>query len=308
VIKKRDLYNFLKLYKPIFGSLHSVKTINIEATSHCNQKCAFCSTGTEQNPRTKGTMSFDTFKLLVDQLTEKTELKIAGYGEPFINKELEVCLAYAMKNNHYVKVFTNLAAVNEKRMKAVMDIGIQQMIISLDAMDKEAFMKYKQVDQFDRVIKNLEKLHKIQEKIPKKTEIIVKMVINNYNETTVDEFSQYIKSLGFTPSMAKLSVALSEASDEQVIEFTHTARKNAPEKKEKKYSKNCAHIWGSMIVYWNGDISVCGQDPDGHHIHGNLHQDDIWKLFNHSKARQKFRERYYQDPSQNDICRNCSSA
>ncbi len=42
------------------------------------------------------------------------------------------------------------------------------MIISLDAMDKEAFMKYKQVDQFDRVIKNLEKLHKIQEKIPKK--------------------------------------------------------------------------------------------------------------------------------------------
>ena len=75
MIIKRDLYNLLNLSKPFLGPVHNVMTTNIEVASHCNQKFAFCSTGIDQSPRTKGTIVFDTFKLLVNQLNETTRVK-----------------------------------------------------------------------------------------------------------------------------------------------------------------------------------------------------------------------------------------
>ena len=75
MIIKKDLYNLLNLSKPFLGPVHNLKTTNVEVTSHCNQKFAFCSTEIDQNTRTKEAIVFDTFKLLGDQLNEKTRVK-----------------------------------------------------------------------------------------------------------------------------------------------------------------------------------------------------------------------------------------
>ena len=75
MIIKRDLYNLLNLSKPFLGPVHNLKTTNVEVTSHCNQKFAFCSSEIDQSPRTKEAIVFETFKLLGDQLNEITRVK-----------------------------------------------------------------------------------------------------------------------------------------------------------------------------------------------------------------------------------------
>ncbi|MDD8013603.1 MAG: SPASM domain-containing protein, partial [Acidobacteriota bacterium] len=67
-------------------------------------------------------------------------------------------------------------------------------------------------------------------------------------------------------------------------------------------------VWGGLQCFWNGDVSVCCQDPRGLHIHGNVMATPLRELLSAAPARCEFRRRYFEDPGQIDICRRCDDA
>ena len=89
----RRLHAELKLTQSVFPV--PPRTIDIELTNICNQKCVFCATGLETNERPQGMITFENFKNILEFAYSKTNIQLAGYGEPFLHKELEKFLLYA---------------------------------------------------------------------------------------------------------------------------------------------------------------------------------------------------------------------
>lgn len=302
----RRLHAELKLKQSIFPV--PPRTIDIELTNICNQKCVFCATGLETNERPQGMMTFETFKNILEFAYPKTNIQLAGYGEPFLHKELEKFLIYAdQRGLKSVEVYTNFAALNEKRIRGLLDHPFKRLIISLDAMSKNSFIAYKGIDQFDIVVKNIEILaNEARKRTKVNQELVIQMVTSQVNLAEADEFKTYVKGLGMTPNIKTLNTRTSFASEESKEQF------EIPEKSRysgnTKFSHKCHWMWGGMLIFWNGDTTICCQDPTGLETYGNVNQNNVVELLNYDSRKINFRKRYYDDPAQIDLCKGCENA
>jgi MoaA/NifB/PqqE/SkfB family radical SAM enzyme len=302
--------NFLltrfKIHKSLFKG--TFDTFNIELTNYCNQKCKFCATGLNNNTRPKGKLDFATFKKAVDLLGPRTVIQFAGYGEPFLNKRLEDFLEYvAVRGVSYnLEVFSNFGIITENRIRGLLDFPFKRLIVSLDAMDRESFIQYKGTDEFEKVFENIKILSdEVIKRGRVKQELVIQMVVTKKNADQVQSFKEVIRSMRLVPKTKPLNTHMAKAPRNQISEF------EVPELSQYKhngYKKTCYWLWGGIMVFWNGDVSICCQDPTGRKIYGNVRDNDIVELLNSDADRCKFRELYFRDPGLIDICRNCYRA
>jgi MoaA/NifB/PqqE/SkfB family radical SAM enzyme len=286
----------------------SLMIINIELTNHCNHKCKFCSTGLNTNIRKKGKMDFETFKLIAQQISPGTTVVIAGFGEPFLNTELELFLEYAhtfgVTSN--LQLLSNFGAISEKRIRRLLDYPFKRLVVSLDSMSRETFIEYRGCDDFDNVLNNITILSDEMKKRKTITqEIMIQMVVTKKNIHEKELFIDYAKRMNFIPRLKQLNTHNSFARELEINEF------EVPELSrysDLSYSRSCMWAWGGMMVLWNGDVTICCQDPQGIEVHGNIRSDSIFNLLNKSTLRCDFRQKYFDDPGQIEICRRCDVA
>jgi sulfatase maturation enzyme AslB (radical SAM superfamily) len=251
-------------------------------------------------------MAPEMFQTIVKQLPPSTLIQLAGYGEPFLNKHLESFVRYAdAQGRPNIEIYTNFGAVDETRIRGLLDVPFKRLVISLDAMSKEAFQVYKGCNQFDLVFRNIKILSDEKSKRRNTTQqLVVQMVVTKKNIDQVTEFERAIREMGLIPATKTLNTHAVSAPKEKVAEFEVEALTRYPA--GKTYSRGCSWIWAGMIVFWNGDVSICCRDPMGKEIYGNVQDHALADLMN--KERKRFRQSYFADPGTIQICRNCSSA
>ena len=302
----RRLHAELKLTQSVFPV--PPRTIDIELTNICNQKCVFCATGLETNERPQGMITFETFKNILEFAYPKTNIQLAGYGEPFLHKELEKFLLHANQRGlNRVEIYSNFAALNENRIRGLLDYPFKRLIISLDAMSKDTFQEYKGIDQFDIVVRNIEILaDEARKRNGIKQELVVQMVTSQINLAETEKFEDFVKKLGMTPKIKTLNTRTSFASEESKLKF------EIPEKSRYKnntdFSHKCHWMWGGMMIFWNGDVTICCQDPTGLETFGNVNEKNVVELLNYDSQKVNFRQRYYDDPAQIGLFKDCENA
>ena len=72
--------------------------------------------------------------------------------------------------------------------------------------------------------------------------------------------------------------------------------------------KRIPTMWGGMLIFWNGDVTICCQDPTGIETFGNVNDKNIVELLNYDSRKINFRQRYYKIPAQIDVCKGCENA
>ena len=289
-----------------FIPLSPLSTVDVELTNYCNQKCEFCPTGLGTLGRPKGMMGFDTFQKLANHLPPETRLQFAGYGEPFLNHQLEAFLGYAGSVGfENIEIYSNFGAIREKRIRQLLDYPFKRLVISLDAMSKEAFKAYKGCDQFDRVFNSIRILsEEAKRRKSVKQELCVQMAVTKNNIGEVQAFKDYVTSIGLIAITKSLNTYVSLASDDKVNEFEVPELSRHGNKG--KYSRTCPWVWGGMLIFWNGDVTVCCEDPMGTSVYGNIHEKGLRELVNGARA--DFRRQYFNDPGKIKICRGCHDA
>jgi MoaA/NifB/PqqE/SkfB family radical SAM enzyme len=286
----------------------SLMIINIELTNYCNHRCKFCSTGLNTNIRQKGKMDFETFKLIAQQISPGTTVVLAGFGEPFLNTELELFLEYAhtfgLTSN--LQILSNFGAISEKRIRRLLDYPFKRLVISLDSMSRETFIDYRGCDDFDNVLNNITILSdEIKKRKTITQEIMIQMVVTKKNIHEKELFIDFARRMNLIPRLKQLNTHNSFAGESEINEFEvpELSRYSAS-----SYSRTCMWAWGGMMVLWNGDATICCQDAQGMEVHGNLRDDSIFNLLNKSTLRCNFRQKYFDDPGQIEICRRCDVA
>ena len=133
----------------------------LETTNRCNLLCETC-------PRTFETleppadMSWELFKSIVDQVPNVVRVVMHGVGEPMLVKDLPRMIAYLKQRGIYVLFNTNGTLLNPKQRQAMIDSGLDELRVSLDAAEADSFLKVRGKPFFDRIVRNVSELTKLQ--------------------------------------------------------------------------------------------------------------------------------------------------
>ena len=129
------------------------KYIEIEVTTRCNLKCIMCE-HTYWNEPAKD-MSFKQFKMIVDQFPGLVWIGLTGIGESFINKDFMKMLEYVKSKDITVELYDTFYFIDTKTSKQLISLGIDQMLISLDAATEETYESIRVGSDYDKVISNV---------------------------------------------------------------------------------------------------------------------------------------------------------
>ena len=108
----------------------------LEVTNRCNLLCTTCPrTYVELEP--PADMSWDLFRRIVDQVPDVSRAVMHGVGEPMLVKNLPKMVRYLKDRGVYVLFNTNGTVLNEKNGRALIDAGLDELRVSLDAANAE---------------------------------------------------------------------------------------------------------------------------------------------------------------------------
>src|SRR5260221_5240215 len=138
--------------------------VYLEVTNRCNLLCETC-------PRTfealepPADMSWELFASIVDQIPGLARAVLHGVGEPMLVKELPRMIRYLKDRGIYVLFNTNGTLLAPRKRRELIETGLDELRVSLDAANAESFFKVRGKNMFDRIVRNVGEFTALQREI-----------------------------------------------------------------------------------------------------------------------------------------------
>jgi MoaA/NifB/PqqE/SkfB family radical SAM enzyme len=126
----------------------------LETTNRCNLLCTTC-------PRTfealepPADMSWELFTKIVDQFPRIARVVLHGVGEPMMVPALPRMIRYLKDQGAYVLFNTNGTLLTRRKGQELIDSGLDELRVSIDAAEPRAFERVRGRDMFARIVRNL---------------------------------------------------------------------------------------------------------------------------------------------------------
>src|ERR1700754_2192772 len=126
----------------------------LETTNRCNLLCTTCPRTFEELEPEKD-MSWELFTSIIDQFPKIARVVLHGVGEPMLVKELPRMIRYLKDRGVYVLFNTNGTLLTKSNGQALIDAGLDELRVSLDAAESSVFQMVRGKDMFDRIVTNV---------------------------------------------------------------------------------------------------------------------------------------------------------
>jgi len=133
----------------------------LEVTNRCNLLCETC-------PRTfealepPADMSWELFTRIVDQAPGVKRAVLHGVGEPMLVPVLPRMIRYLKARGVYVLFNTNGTLLREKRFRDLIEAGLDELRVSLDAADAASYAQVRGRPFFDRIVRDVRRMRDYQ--------------------------------------------------------------------------------------------------------------------------------------------------
>ena len=135
----------------------------LETTNRCNLLCTTCPR-TYEELEPPADMSWELFTRIVDQLPDIERAVLHGVGEPMMVKNLPKMVRYLKERGAYVLFNTNGTLLNERNGRALIDAGLDELRVSLDAANAKSYKAIRGKDFFGRILRNVRAFRALQER------------------------------------------------------------------------------------------------------------------------------------------------
>jgi MoaA/NifB/PqqE/SkfB family radical SAM enzyme len=143
---------------------HDPICVYLETTNRCNLLCTTCPR-TYEELEPPADLSWDLFRRIVDQLPRIERAVLHGVGEPMLVKKLPDMVRYLKDRGTYVLFNTNGTVLNEKNGRALIDAGLDELRVSLDAANAKSYQAVRGKNYFNRILKNVRAFRALQERL-----------------------------------------------------------------------------------------------------------------------------------------------
>jgi radical SAM protein with 4Fe4S-binding SPASM domain len=260
------LYNdFLENRMKLFGEVPF--RVMIENTNYCNLSCTFCPHKIMK--RKKGIMSESLFKQIIDQCKSLgiNYVTIYGFGEPLLDPNFCEKVNWA-KKKEISKVTTNTNALflNEKISKNIIEAGLDEIYISIDAGTPETYRKVRSSIKLAIVEKNILSLLILRSRMGREKPIVIlSYVESEVNKHETELFISKWKNLVDSISISKIHNWTGDIKIGDTI--NHEMR------------DPCRLLWTDMVINWDGKVPLCCNDYENRITLGNLKGNLIEKIW-----------------------------
>ena len=271
---------------------HEPVCLYLETTNRCNLLCTTCPRTYEQL-EPEADMPWELFTSLIDQYPNIARVVLHGIGEPMLVKDVAQRVKYLKDRGVYVLFNTNGTLLNEVNGKALIDAGLDELRVSLDAAESDVYQMVRGKDFFDKIVENVGRFTAMQRELnaPKPR---VSLWLTGLRETVdqlpnfvrlahkVGVFEVYLQRLVFfddpmsDKSLARAESALFEhttAREEALIQEAEDVAKELgvmfsasgavdPGESIKKQKDDapwslCRRPWSLMYITANGRVLPC---------------------------------------------------
>lgn len=201
-------------------------------------------------------MDFSLLKKIVDEGVCKN-IMFDGWGEPLLHPKITSMVNYVTANGISAELCTNAVLLTKKKALELLNAGIKRVKFSLDGM-QETYEKIRG-PYYEKVHANIKCFCSLKMSYHVKTE--VSMVVNDLTLNEIPEFVKYWS---------------------KIVDSVQAQRQAFDDGKR---TKPCTVLGRAFYVWWNGDVSPCCMDYDGHLVIGNLKKETIRNVVNGSKLR-----------------------
>jgi MoaA/NifB/PqqE/SkfB family radical SAM enzyme len=140
---------------------HEPVCLYLETTNRCNLLCTTCPRTYEQL-EPEADMSWELFTSLIDQYPNVARVVLHGIGEPMLVKDLAQRVKYLKDRNIYVLFNTNGTLLTKTNGRALIEAGLDELRVSLDAAESEVFQMVRGKDFFDKIVANVKNFTSLQ--------------------------------------------------------------------------------------------------------------------------------------------------
>ena len=289
----------------------------IDPTNTCNLRCPLCPTGLGILGRERGRMKVADFQRVVDEIAPFCYLlELYNWGEPFLHPGIFDMISYAHQRKILVRLSSNLNHFNEEMARKTVEAGLGSIIVSVDGATEESYQKYRRRGRLETVLRNLRYLVDARRAAnADQPFIMVRMLINRYNEGEVETLRETIMDIG--PDIfvtGDLFIDTTDAAQRQ--EWLPLDAGNSPYVYQNDGDGqpaienvwHCSDLWESMTINWDGGVAPCCWVHNHEHDFANALQQpirEIWNADAYVSARRVFAFGEPQTGPEDVICTTC---
>jgi MoaA/NifB/PqqE/SkfB family radical SAM enzyme len=264
----------------------------IEPTNACNLACVMCPH--DQMQRGLGVMSMDLFRSIIDQAADLhiRNVKLAGMGEPLLDRRLAEKIAYAKKKDICVKMFTNGMLLDRQRSEQLIEAGVDEIFVSIDGATPSMQETIRKGSSFTKLQTNLRQFNELRRELKTSGKKVPAVNINvTYQQANKQERKQIRKNWGGLVDKIRLFPL-----HNWEVEAGVPTRASQP----------CHLLFYQMAICWDGRVALCCIDYECRHQLGDLAREPISAIWQ-GPAAVEFRKHHLEcNPEAVPLCRSCS--
>ena len=162
----------------------------LEVTNRCNLLCETCPR-TFEDLEPPADMSMELFRRIVDQVPDVRRVVLHGVGEPMLVKHLPDMIRYLKGRGVHVLFNTNGTLLAPRKHREIIDTGLDELRVSLDAAEAETFLQVRGKDMFDRIVRNVGAFTNLQSALGA-DKPLVSLWLTGLKET-VDQLPEFVR-------------------------------------------------------------------------------------------------------------------
>lgn len=298
---KERLDNISKKITPELYPEFPKKNLLIEVTNSCNCNCLFCANSKMQ--RNKSSIDSTLVKRVLKEAYQLGTREVGFYttGEPLLNKDLEIFITWAKELGYnYTYITTNGILLDEKRIKKLIDSGLDSIKISINAINKKEYEFIHGVDKFDTVLINLKKLHKYKIENKLNLKIYVSYIATRFTDHSISEIKEVFNN--YCDEVAIVNVRNQSGMMPEIPELLSC--QNKEEKIQAERNIPCHYVFNTIIVTKEGYLSACCTDFENYLAYADLNKTSLKEAWT-NEIITSLREKHLTNKIENTLCYNC---
>jgi MoaA/NifB/PqqE/SkfB family radical SAM enzyme len=173
--------------------------IEIELTNRCNLACVQCLRSRGLKPYALGDIEVENYKQILAQFPYVLNLCLNGFGEPMMHKDFFRIVAYTRKERPWCKIgiYSNGMLIDEERAYLLMDCGLTEVDISIDAADPTTYRRVRRGGKLDVLHRNIRRLMEVKRETRAALPMVgLNFVMLNENEGELVPFIEHAAEVG----------------------------------------------------------------------------------------------------------------
>ncbi len=162
----------------------------LEVTNRCNLLCETCPRTFEELEPPQD-MSWELFTSIVDQVPDIARVVMHGVGEPMLVKALPRMIRHLKERGIYTLFNTNGTLLAPRKQRELIETGLDELRVSLDAADAKTFLAVRGKDMFNRIVTNVSSFTALQKQMGMTTPL-VSMWLTGLKET-IGQLPEFVR-------------------------------------------------------------------------------------------------------------------